>query len=574
MKLAVVAGGGHAASMLARMIRSDEPIDVVQLSHLSIAVSGAHLARCGENLCVTIGTPIGKNGDRDSGPPLAASDPDAGRICGHFAEQDGAFATVHWNDRLRKLTVVTDFLGFKPLYVRRVPGGLEIANETKAWNLPPDPAGWGAFVSFGHTIGDTTLLETVERVRPATILQYALDEDKVVEQSYWRWPDPVEEPDIDGLAAALHESVELYGQYHDPGKLLLSGGYDSRLIGCLLRRAGIAVRALTVRHTEELGDADGRLATAFARRQAIPIEVATSPPDFFSSQAYHDYLFDTDASTPSLHLFIARVAQFVRDVPVWEGLVPGNTLSTAHQPAGGFAAYLAQECRSGESQAWQDARTVFRPEFAQAMHDGFHRTLRAEMEKYPDNGHGVTQFIVRNRARNRTSINPLKAYESRQRAYLPGLTRRYFDLAGTLSFEARRDNRLYHELLRRHFPEALEVPVVSGGVLIRTRKWSTAYHVNRLIGGLTQFSAKHPRLMRFFSGVRQPSVQESTAGWPDSISLIDGSRDDEIDQRHVLRLAQKQELTPGAHKLLFHWYAWRNVHRAASRDVPDFQRVS
>jgi len=572
MKLAVVAGGGHAAAMLASMNGRGEAIDVVRLPHLSIAVSGAQLVRYGENLYVTIGTPIGKKGPSDCGPSLAASDSDTARIREHFAEQEGAFASVHWNDRLRKLTVVTDFLGFKPLYMRRVPGGLEIANETKAWNLPPDPAGWGAFVSFGHTIGDGTLLETVERVRPATILEYDLGEDKVVERSYWRWPDPADESDIDGLAAALLESVALYAQYDDPGKLLLSGGYDSRLIGCLLRRVGVAVRALTVRHTEELGDADGRLAASFARRQAIPLEKVTSSPDFFASPAYRDYLFDTDASTPSLHLFIAQVAQFVRDVPVWEGVVPGNTLTTPHQTAGGFAAYLAQECRSADSQAWVDARTVFSRAFAESMYDGFHRALRTEVEKYPDNGHGVSQFIVRNRARNRTSINPLKVLESRQHAYLPGMTRRYFDLAGTLSFEARQGNRLYHELLRRHFPEALEVPVVSGGVLIRTRKWSASYRANRILGDLAQRSAKYPRIIQFLRGSRAVSVRKPTATWPDSISLIDESRADEIDHDRLRRLAQKRELTPGAHKLLFHWCAWRKVHRGTLEDVPGFTR--
>lgn len=182
----------------------------------------------------------------------------------------------------------------------------------------------------------------------------------------------------------------------------MSGGYDSRLIACLLKRAEVPVRALTVNHSEELGDADGRLAASFAKHQHIPLDRVTSRSDFFRSQAYCEYSFDTDASTPSLHLFIAQVAQFIRDTPVWEGIVPGCTLGTLHQPAGVFADYLAQECRSADSQLWWDARTIFRADFADAMYMQFQDSLRSELEKYPDTGRGVTQFVVRNRARNRT----------------------------------------------------------------------------------------------------------------------------------------------------------------------------
>lgn len=154
------------------------------------------------------------------------------------------------------------------------------------------------------------------------------------------------------------------------------------------------------------------------RGRESPQKRVSSLQDFFSTHAYLDYLFDSDAATPSLYLFISQVSQFIGNVPVWEGVAPGNTLKTSHQPPGGFDAYLQQECRRPGSPAWQDAEAVFGRERSMAMYEAFQAELQQELRHYPDTSHGVSQFIVRNRSRNRTSINPLKVYEARTHSLL------------------------------------------------------------------------------------------------------------------------------------------------------------
>jgi hypothetical protein len=338
---------------------------------------------------------------------------------------------------------------------------------------------------------------------------------------------------------------------------LLSGGFDSRLIACLLERAGVRATALSVRHSTELLDADSRFAAAFARARKIPLERVQSSADFFSSPAYLDYLFDSDAATPSLYLFISQVAQFIGAEPVWEGLVPGCTLTALHQPPGGFSAFLRRECKSADSAAWADARTLFEKKFCDAMADGFEADLRREIDHYSDDGHGVFQFVVRNRSRNRASINPLKVFESRTRAFLPGLTRDYFDLAGALPFEARQAHRLYLTLLRDYFPEALCCPIVSGSTMIKTSAWSPSYYANQAAARALHIASAYPRLFR------RVGIDASRLDWTKSrfegVSLID-EQDENIASSQLSRQVRTEPLTPGASKLLFHWLAWRRLH--------------
>ncbi len=559
MKLVIVAGGDNAAAMLGRMMREAQPVDSVQLPGMSIAASNVSFVRCGEDLFLTIGTPIGRVWDPSEAPLAPGIGHDPKWVAERFAEQDGSFVSVHWSGQQRKLTIVTDFLGFKPLYIRRTRGRLELANETKAWNAAPDPAGWGSFISFGHTIASRTLLNGVARVGPALILTYDLASDRLDEHCYWRWPAPVAQPpDLGALVAAIDASIGLYANRGSAATLLLSGGFDSRLIACLLARRGIPAHALSVEHAEELFDADSRFAERIAHRLALPFQRVRSAPDFYSSTTYLDYLYDSDASTQSLFLFIARVAQFVGHTPVWEGVIPGYTLTTPHQGPGGFDAYLNRECAGPESNAWLAARQVFHPEFVAALQAEFHADLQEEVQCYSDDGHGVSEFILRNRARNRTSINPTKVYECRVSSFLPGMTRDYFDLAGTLSFEARCQNRLYIDLFRNYVPEALEHPILSGGNVARLSGWSPYHHVGKVAKRCLQLASEYPRVTRMaLPRSWQPSQPHSRFL---SASTLLEEPDPCIDQDSISAALRHDRFSEKAAKLLFHWTAWRRLH--------------
>lgn len=556
MKLAVHIGGRSAAEMLSRQNHAGLQTVAVEMSSGTIAGTTDILRQRDGDVFATIGTPIH--------PVDPSQIVDVRSAEEKLPSQDGAFASVYWSEAERKLVIVTDFLGLKPFYLAKRPGELLLASETKAWQAKPDLAGWGAFISFGHTIGDRTLLDGVERVRPGTILVYDASSDTLKERRYWHWPAPKPCADLGGLAEALRDSVREYAKYGEPGQLLLSGGFDSRLILCLLKEAEIPASALVVGHEEELMGADGRFASAIARRMNFPFRLVESPQDFFSSSAYLDYLIASDAATPSLYLFISKVAQFIQAPSVWEGLIPGYTMSDPMQPPGGFEPYLRHACRSSDSSAWKNARDVFRSEFSEAMLAGFQTDLGRETACYPNDGYGVSEFIFRNRARNRTSINPLKVYESASRAFLPGLTRDFFGIAGSISFETRRDFRMHLEFFRRFFPEALSVPVVSGGNLIKLKAWSGAYYAYKITEIAHRFAIDHPGISRRF-GFEPAAAALAPSRFLDLSRLLDEAGP-YIDADRVRSLARQGSLSQDALKLLFHWRAWHWTHQGCLKE--------
>jgi len=302
---------------------------------------------------------------------------------------DGAFAAVLWDAHRQRLIVVTDFLGLQPLYLAQDEGRLLIASEIKGVaaamsKVEIDPEGWGAFVSMGHFLGDTTSAAAIRRVPAASILVFDAAGRKVEERQYWRWPEVSRAtPDTGAIAAALQREIREYARYRAPGTVLLSGGFDSRLLLCLLARAGHAPAALSVAHPGERLDADSRYARAMAATLGVECRVEPPAADFYSSEAYLRYLADHEVANPSLGLFIARVAQSLRPEmgAVWEGVSPGYALAFPRIPKATLDCYLRHRTQPPEAPIHAAARMVFR--CGGDMRSAFDRQLASEAAACP-----------------------------------------------------------------------------------------------------------------------------------------------------------------------------------------------
>lgn len=439
------------------------------------------LARQGArgNLLLVSGAPILIGGSLPAllDDALEASLPDATRA---LTRLDGGFAALFWDAQRRQLAAVTDFLGMQPLFEARAPGALLLATEQKgllATGLvddAPDAAGWGAFFSFGHYLGRRTSLQRVRWAAAGAVTVYDPERGTADERPHWRWPEPaphrsLDEVDTAGIYRALTDSVGGYRAYGRDGVVLMSGGFDSRLVLRLVQDAGLSPRALVVRHEEELYDADTRYAVAAARRLGIEPEVARPAADFYASDAYRRYLQLSELANPSIGLFIARVSAFVRPEhgALWEGLAPNAMQRSERNPEhGGFAAYLPRACRGESSAAWRGVRAVFAPDWVREMEERFGELLREEVARYRDDEFGVFEFSVRNRTRNRLGTNPFKVFGVDALPFTPGITRDFYERMYSLSGRLRGVTALRARIMRERMPEALDVPFCSGGKLI------------------------------------------------------------------------------------------------------------
>ena len=524
-----------------------------------------------------------------AGTPISCAS-DVGERLRHAAEADwdeavaclkrldGPFAIVMWHDALRRLTIVTDILGMQPLYVYRRSGTFALASEVRALTScglcrpAPDPAGWGAFLSFGHTIADRTLDANIRRVAPGSVTVYQPDTDTLSTSSYWRWPSPclrsVDDVTIDALGDQIAGEVRACLAYHPQPVVCLSGGYDSRLILGALDSLGHRPAILTLAHPDEQADLDGKLALRIARAFNLSAERRVPRRDFFSSGEYLDYVRTSGLASPSLYLFIAQLSSCLRTriEAVWDGIFPGCALFPVHQHPGAFDAYLQHTARTN-TPLWTAARRLFRPDAVKAMEEAFLETLAIERAQYADDESGVSQFVVRNRTRHRIAPNPFQVFSNDVIPLAPGLSKSFWELAAAIPTQMKRRHQLYRRLFERRFPKAIDVPAVSGGTIDR---FSRRIDVDVMSAQLADVLQRRPRLSSFLArgGLRRGPFWTRSVFLDQSLAAVDCA-DEFLSAGAVEQLRTQNGTSDHAlekqRELLFYWHMQRSESGAHPR---------
>jgi len=162
----------------------------------------------------------------------------------------GMFAFALWDSGTRKLYLVRDRLGIKPLYLARLPGILLFASELKALLAYPDfprvvdRAALQYFLEFQYVPGPHAIYRGVEKVLPGRIIE--IDGDgKITDRAYWdlfdHWGkaegDTRTEGECEEELSALLDSSIRYRMISDvPLGAFLSGGIDSSLVVALMQK--------------------------------------------------------------------------------------------------------------------------------------------------------------------------------------------------------------------------------------------------------------------------------------------------------------------------------------------------
>jgi asparagine synthase (glutamine-hydrolysing) len=185
----------------------------------------------------------------------------------------GMFAIALWDKPRRRLVLIRDRMGVKPLYYAVTHEGLAFASEVKALlagglvRAELDPLGAELFLAHGFVPGPYTLFAGVRKLDPASLMIF--EDGKIVEQRpYWHpWEEgapraarPWEE-EQEELLELLRESVRARMISDVPLGVMLSGGLDSSLITALMaEQSSRPVQTFSIGFAEdavsELGDAE------------------------------------------------------------------------------------------------------------------------------------------------------------------------------------------------------------------------------------------------------------------------------------------------------------------------------
>ena len=256
----------------------------------------------------------------------------------------GMFAFALWDARKRRLLLVRDRLGVKPLYWTLVPAGrgdgrgarLLFASEIKALlesglvDATPNESVLSEVLATRYTSGVETLFQGIYKLLPGHRLVYENGEVRVTK--YWDVPN--EGPDltlaamsegalVERFRALLEESVKLRLMADVPLGMFLSGGIDSSAVAALMaRQVNRPIQTFSVAFADR---AFSELEYAREVARAIGAdghEVVISDGDFFSALPrllWHEDEPIAHTSSIPLHFVSALAREHVKVVLTGEG---------------------------------------------------------------------------------------------------------------------------------------------------------------------------------------------------------------------------------------------------------------
>lgn len=445
---------------------------------------------------------------------------------------DGVFAAAVWCAESQALHILTDFLGLQSLYS----DGTLWASDTKAFTYAADARGWGSFIGHGHPVGDDTLLQGVRRIGDALHITHHAD-GRRAQQQHWQVPMFEAPHTIPHLCAAFQESIAQHEmQLGDASvQLLLSGGYDSRLIAAALQRKDHVV-ACILAHEDEDGDADGWI----ARRVAAHFNstgIARPQPDFFSSKEYLDHLWAVDGAYPTHGLFIAQVKQHVWGDAVWEGQLPNVSIRAIH-PEGGFAGYDEAKRAGMDHPLWRAATRLLQPDACAHLVEAEARATTDSRNLHMDDEIGVGHWVTLNRMRRRAGLNIYQAYAHHAQPLAAGASRIFWSMAQSHPAAMRRSGVLAMAMFRQLNPKLAALPLSTGGALVGDIPLRLQTRV-----AMGRFLNQRPRLARLFDWPRglqpsrflnHPALYDEPHDWISQTTLDVLRRSDDVAAKTLL----------------------------------------
>jgi len=193
----------------------------------------------------------------------------------------GAFAIAVWDSRNRRLTLVRDRTGERPLFYARNRNEIIFATEIAALvahgSLPVslDQEALRKYLQFGIFPSPDTPFSEIRKVAPGELIQF--DMGGVRRKSYWRWQitETTKRPSsLDTFDQTFRTAISRQSDVDVDFGVFLSGGIDSSLVSAVVRslHPKRPLKAYTLRFEEQSFD-EGRFAAAVAKQ--LKMELVT-----------------------------------------------------------------------------------------------------------------------------------------------------------------------------------------------------------------------------------------------------------------------------------------------------------
>jgi asparagine synthase (glutamine-hydrolysing) len=230
----------------------------------------------------------------------------------------GMFAFAIWDYPRRRLTLVRDRLGVKPLVYAVGDGEIAFASTVGALRSAGfggaiDPQSVLEYLEFGYVTDSRAIYQGLRKLPAATILEWSGGE--VRQRQYWKPPEIDEasritfEEAVEETERLLVEAVRLRLVSDVPIGVLLSGGIDSALVCWAMRQSNANIKSFTVRAAGDPSD-ESAAAAATARILGIPHEIVDMPERDFELDEFTDAFSEPfSCSSGQAMLWVSRLVK-------------------------------------------------------------------------------------------------------------------------------------------------------------------------------------------------------------------------------------------------------------------------
>jgi asparagine synthase (glutamine-hydrolysing) len=385
---------------------------------------------------------------------------------------NGVFAFAHYNSASCCLTIVNDRYGFMPLYYYCDEQMLVFASEVKAIlqviEQPEfDWESWADFFYIGHLMGQKTLFKHVQALQAGQVLTYGNGE--LHQRQYYDFTQtavlPPQDVSTEKVAALFTEAVRRRVQPDCPNTLLLSGGFDSRLILGALQMLGVTPKLLTLGHANYHGGEDGQFAVEMAHTLGLAVDFRPTRPQFSSSTESLEVFYILDGAVPTWELFIGQVYSELDPSldRVWDGLALDVPLGGAHQNVDMQANLKHFLAKRGLHRLL--LRLILTPHYFRLMDSTFQHRLQQELAQIPVSENQFLYFLLKHRTRRRIAGNPYQLYATKVKPMTPAADVDFLEYVLGIPSRLKVNHRFYIQLLQEAFPFLTKVPIHSGGDL-------------------------------------------------------------------------------------------------------------
>lgn len=385
-------------------------------------------------------------------------------------ELAGFFVILWYEAGARRLRLISDRFGFRPLFYCWRAGRFAFGTELKAvkaaidGEVALDRIGVTQLVALGSHIGARTWLEEHRRIAPATVL--TVQTGGVHEERYWKFRYDEAAPALDqptyvtNMAKLLDRSVERQLSGGGRAAVFLSGGYDSRALAAAIRPHHLPMHAFTFGRP---ASRDARIAPMLAARLGLEHHLLSDTDDHLHAHC-RAIAWRIEGTLPlhrttsiQHHALLARHAQvfllgFLAELSgshTWPALMLAPSRSAA------INTLFDRMTRARRALA----RRVLRPEVFDAGFDAMRREFGSMFEDIDNDAPMNVADVWRTRF-----LYPRSTYQAaavdryRFEARAPHVDNDLVDLQLRIPPWARLEQRVYKKMIAYSYPAIRDIP--------------------------------------------------------------------------------------------------------------------